>query len=73
MVGMFLWLLNKNRCDFVLHFAGSFRGLRFRPARCRELSQIAIPSCTLQEAFAALLPRKVSIIGGTGNGLAGKI
>ena len=37
--------------DSVLHGAGSFPALGFRPARCRKLSSLGIPSCTVQEAF----------------------
>ena len=71
--------------DSVLHDAGSFPALGFRPARCRKLSSLGIPSCTMQgafqpwdsvptlwESFRSLHFRKVSIIGGLGNGLTGK-
>ena len=40
-----------NCWDSVLHVAESFPALGFRPARCRKLSSLGIPSCTVQEAF----------------------
>ena len=72
--------------DSVLHDAGSFPALGFRPARCRKLSSLGIPSCTMQGAFQpwdsvptlwgsfrGLHFRKVSIIGGFANISAEKI